>query len=213
MQPENARVLPRFLNESMTPVHSSGQVNGIDEYRQADVGIGEPPVQLDRGPLSVGFSELAFPDVVVRRLSVNRRLLVNSEVPEGWTHFVLSPASPMGCSWCGDTVRPDSLSVMRSRLEHEYELPANWDDVEIGVRDELLLSRGIAPEYVPSLAVIPDRESIQLSTAYARTLRRWLRSLLNNYTAMESSGTNQLIARNLREIVLDELTMACGARS
>ena len=202
------RICAVLMNEFSLPVYSNGQVNDIDFYRQADVGIGDLPVQLDTGPLDIRFRDLAFDDVTVRRWSVNRSLKVHSFIPDGWTYFVLCPAAPTAVRWCNSEVRPDTLAIMRSGTEHKYLLPAGWNDVEVGVTDEFLLNRGIAPAQLLDDAKTFEKARLQLPRSFALSLRRWLSSLLNDVSMLEKAGREQIYARHLREIVLSELASA-----
>ena len=191
----------------MTANYISGVVPDIDLYQQIDTNLKSHAVQLDRGPLRIGFQELAFSDISVARLTTDRGVAATSIF--GWTHFVLCGQPKAGPAvWCGVDVQPHTLTIMRSGREHHYKLPAGWDDVEVSVADHLLAERGLLPRQLFRQTLSPEKSHLRIPEPSAVRLSHWLRQLLSDVKRLEAVRRNPACAQNLREDVLGELSRA-----
>lgn len=188
----------------------TGQFTDIADYADAwsDVFDGRMQ-QLDAGCLAIDSSVLRFEDLAIEDVGINRATLLEGEFQAGWTVFMLATdAADATANWCGTTVRPGTLTVLRPGREHQLRCAAGWNDLVFVVDDDLLTRRGLAPDEFIDAAMDPTRAHLPLAPAHAQRMSIRLRRLMHDAVPSESSDGKTRRTEHFRESAIDELAQA-----
>lgn len=165
--------------------------------------------QLDAGRLNIETSTLALEDLALTNMRANAGFTLQATFHEGWTSFVLpTPAPGSGCKWCGSRVLPDALGVFRPSREHDVRFSGNWSDLQFMVSDSTIQSRGLAPEELIELTRQPEQGQLPLTAPHTQRLTQRLEKMIARTAQSGQSAQVPISNQRLREVLLDELSLA-----
>lgn len=162
-------------------------------------------IQIHPGYLKIRNQVLHLEGLTLTRFSSNLRLMQFLAIPPGHMTFVLTPASPGECHWCGIEVHANSLAVLHPGLEHQASLPAGWDSVEITVDQKSIEASSLLADTLEKLGKQPQNALFAESPARIHSFRESLLRCFLDAERFPAIYRQQRSGRLLKQRILGEL--------
>lgn len=182
----------------------------IDQLRENLKAAEIEPIQLSRGRLNLGFSSLAFEDVVITRIECNRKVSDRFHMDADWLLLVVLMTPQQ---WDSLLAPPESLVVIAPGTEYRNSVPEGFRCVEAAIRLDLADEIGLG-----YLCHLKGAEAIlPMSTAAARRAEHRVNRLLGASSTKSFAKIGDETGACLREGCMDFLRFlrdaACAATS
>ena len=181
---------------------SSHTFDDVDEFREHLNGWNCDITQLSRGSLRLRVNQVAFDDLVIRRLVSVGSYSDSITIDPGWQSFTVCISGSRRLHWCGLEIPGGSLIVEGPGREHRAKAPERLATLGFLVADRLLDRLGVLDGVDLPLGPAPEQSVLPLNGARLARFRV-LAQLIRSWGG---TGDAQASAHDLRQQALKLLS-------
>lgn len=184
------------------------EFHDIDQYMEyANPMLDLISTQLQPGLLSIKNYLLELDSVSINYFVTNLNSMDRYSTQPGYTQFVLTSDTNGHTKWCGLDVPINSIGIVHAHREHNSLVSANWDPIEIAIKNEVIFEEFLLSEQLFMQTQQPEKAIFSHEPLRIMSLRNNLLSYFQNPVMLNELIKNDSARRALNNWILDELRM------